>query len=146
MKQFNIDDDLVALVWQRANPQPFENLSFSEALRRVLGEAQPNGVSNISTSTEASPISLLDELLAALDKEGIRYKVPQRDSSPSSKEWVARVPELCSITGLSSWKEICDHLRIDVGGDSARRRLQQWVKNERPSWPAVPDPIKTKRG
>jgi hypothetical protein len=30
MKNFPVDDDLVALVWERANPRPFENLSFSD--------------------------------------------------------------------------------------------------------------------
>ena len=36
MREFPVDDDLVALIWQRADPRPFEQLSFSEALRRVL--------------------------------------------------------------------------------------------------------------
>ena len=34
--QFDVDDDLVALIWQLAKPKPFEQLTFSQALRRIL--------------------------------------------------------------------------------------------------------------
>lgn len=36
MRTFPVDEDVVALVWEQAKPAPFEQLSFSEALRRVL--------------------------------------------------------------------------------------------------------------
>ena len=36
MRTFPVDDDVVALVWETAKPAPFEHLSFSDALRRVL--------------------------------------------------------------------------------------------------------------
>jgi len=36
MRTFPVDDDVVALVWETAKPAPFEQLSFSDALRRVL--------------------------------------------------------------------------------------------------------------
>ena len=38
MPQFDVDEDLAALVERLAKPKPFENLSFSAALRRVLNE------------------------------------------------------------------------------------------------------------
>lgn len=38
MRTFEIDEDLVKLIWAKAKPQPFENLSFSDALRRILVE------------------------------------------------------------------------------------------------------------
>jgi hypothetical protein len=40
MATFSVDDDVVALVWRLAQPAPFENLSFSEALRRILSHAR----------------------------------------------------------------------------------------------------------
>lgn len=139
MKQFSVDDDLVALVWQRANPKPFENLSFSEALRRVL--ATPIG--GAPSKQPKKPISA-DELLAeieAMDSPPKNYKIKKRlrASSPKPDDWLERVPELRAITGLNNWQDICEHLGIEVAGDSARRSLQRWVKGNRSDWPAVPD-------
>jgi Arc/MetJ family transcription regulator len=39
MQQFPVDEEVVAVVWKRANPRPFEQLTFNSALRRVLGIA-----------------------------------------------------------------------------------------------------------
>jgi len=36
MQKFDVDDDLAALVESLAKKKPFENLSFNDALRRVL--------------------------------------------------------------------------------------------------------------
>jgi hypothetical protein len=128
-QQFPVDDDLAALVWKLAKPKPFENLSFSAALRRVLqNEVRP-------TSKDAQHDDLEDlyaEALVASRDKG--KKVP----SPSASEWVARVPELRARKGLTTWKAICDVLKIDTAGDSARRRLRNWVKVNRPTWPPVP--------
>lgn len=80
MQSFPVEDDLVALVWERAKPRPFEQLTFNDALRRVLdvkeGKA-PKG----STRSAASPPSG-DELLAeleALPTEGTRQRAPKAD-------------------------------------------------------------------
>lgn len=43
---------------------------------------------------------------------------------PNALDWLITIPELQNHTHLSTWKAICDHLNIDVGGDSARRRLE----------------------
>ncbi len=144
MKNFPVDDDLVALVWQRANPRPFENLNFSEALRRVLTETQPKAESN---RKKPPPISA-DELLAelnAMGKEELEklqnYKVTrrQRAQSPRPVNWLSKVSELRTIPNLRSWQDICAHLGIEVGRDSARRKLKEWVHNKHPKWPEVPD-------
>lgn len=37
MKSFPVDDEVVAAVWRKANPKPFENLTFNAALRDILG-------------------------------------------------------------------------------------------------------------
>jgi hypothetical protein len=70
-----------------------------------------------------------------------RIRVPDRIRAPSPdpRLWVSRVPELNNLRGLTTWRAICEHLRIEVGGDSARRRLQEWVETNHPQWPKVPD-------
>ncbi|MGB2902689.1 MAG: hypothetical protein WBJ68_11260 [Candidatus Dechloromonas phosphoritropha] len=76
MRQFPVEEDLVALIWQRANPQPFEQLSFSEALRRVLNsspsqdvpiKSQQSDVQKVQPPSAGSPkVPSADELLAEL--------------------------------------------------------------------------------
>lgn len=128
MPQFNVDDDLAALVERLAKPRPFENLSFNAALRRVLQEyIKPKKV--ITTDLD----QLLAEALAAAKKE------PKKAPSPSPQQWAASVPELKVKKNLNTWKAVCDLLRIDTAGDSARRKLKNWVKANRPNWPPVPE-------
>lgn len=40
MRTFPVDDDVLELVWSKAKPAPFEQLTFSDALRRIL-QQQP---------------------------------------------------------------------------------------------------------
>lgn len=130
MPQFTVDEDLAAVVERLAKPKPFENLSFNAALRRVLlnhGEA-PQKV----TRDEE-----LEQLLAeAMTTANAGAK---KAPTPSPEDWVATVPELKPRKGLTTWKAICDLLKIATAGDSARRKLKNWVKSNRPLWPAVPD-------
>lgn len=72
------------------------------------------------------------------DNNGLRVKTP----SPSASKWRQRVPELAKFSKLHSWKAICDHLKIVVGGASARLKLKMWVREHKPNWPEVPDPQK----
>lgn len=125
MQQFNVDDDIVALVWKLANPKPFENLTFNAALRRVLQQ-------QLSSPSKAGNFDDLDELLR-------QATAPKKAPTPNPSDWVATVSELKTQKGLSTWKAICTHLNIETAGDSARRKLKNWVKANRPSWPAVPD-------
>lgn len=60
-------------------------------------------------------------------------------ASPNPQKWASSIPELHSIHDVKSWKDICDYLGIEVAGDSGRRKLEVWVKNIRPNWPAVPE-------
>ena len=130
MQQFPVDDDLAELVWQLAKPRPFENLSFSAALRRVLrGE-------------EESPAIEKERARTALGSGGTNSttnREPKKAPTPSPTEWVASVPELKNKKGLTTWKSICNLLKIDTAGDSARRKLKNWTKLNHPSWPAVPN-------
>lgn len=129
MPKFEVDEDVARLVEQLANPKPFENLSFNNALRRVLTGFM---------SGEVKPQVNLNELLAE-SMEIAAETQPKKAASPSALDWVASVPELKSKRGLTNWKAICDHLRIQTGGDSARRKLQTWVKSNKPTWPPVPE-------
>lgn len=125
MQQFNVDDDIVALVWKLAKPKPFENLTFNGALRRVFQKQLS------SVHTEGN----LDELEELLRESTAPKKAP----SPSASDWATGVPELKATRGLGTWKAICNYLKINTAGDSARRKLKNWVSTNRPSWPPVPD-------
>ena len=56
MPQFNVDEDLAALVERLAEPKPFEHLTFNNALRRVL--------TKFAKIAATKPGIDLDELLA----------------------------------------------------------------------------------
>ncbi|MEK0337749.1 MAG: type I restriction endonuclease [Nitrosopumilus sp.] len=65
-----------------------------------------------------------------------RTKTP----TPSVRDWLMKIPDLKSVQNLNSWRSICDYLKIDVGSDSARRKLNKWIKENRPEWPDIPEP------
>jgi len=130
MPQFSVDEDLAALVERLAKPKPFENLSFNAALRRVLQ-------SQLTAAAKKTNNDDLEQLLA--ESLALAKAAPKKAHSPSAREWVATVPELRSKKGLNTWKAICDALKIDTAGDSARRKLKNWVKSNRSSWSPVPD-------
>lgn len=127
MPQFTVDEDLAALVERLAKPKPFENLTFNAALRRVLQEhIKPK-------KADADLEQLLAESVALMKSE------PKKAPSPSPKQWASMVPDLKTKNGLNSWQAICDLLKIETAGDSARRKLKNWVKVNRPNWPSVPE-------
>lgn len=127
MPQFIVDDDVALLVERLAKPKPFENLSFNDALRRIL---QGQIAAPANEKKDADLEKLLAEALA---------NVPKKASSPDPLEWVALVPELKGKRDLNSWKAICAALKIETAGDSARRKLKNWVRANRPMWPSVPE-------
>lgn len=135
MPQFNVDEDLAALVERLAEPKPFEHLTFNNALRRVL--------TKFAQIAATKPGIDLDELLAESMALLQARKESKKLPSPSAKGWVASVPDLKDKPDLNNWQAICSFLEIETGKDSARRRLRSWVKESRPSWPPVPaDPQK----
>lgn len=127
MPQFTVDEDVAALVERLAKPKPFENLSFNAALKRVLQQF-------------INPV-VTDDGMAALEQLLADAKHHKKAPTPSPSQWVSNIPELRNKKGLTNWKAVCDLLEIDTAGDSARRKLKNWVKANRPSWPEVPDPI-----
>jgi len=54
MRQFEVDDEVIKVVWEKASPAPFESLSFNDALRRVLGMSRPLATRPAANSTEPS--------------------------------------------------------------------------------------------
>jgi hypothetical protein len=71
-----------------------------------------------------------------------QYSVDKRGKpvTPHVSDWVALIPELKPHSReLTTWKAVCDFLKIEVGGQSARRKLQKWVRENRLLWPGVPD-------
>ena len=126
MPQFNVDEDIAALIEKLAKPKPFENLSFNSALRRVLQwHINPE-----KTDPE------LEQLLA--ESIALAKNPPKKVPSPSPQQWATSIPELKAENGLNTWKSICFLLKIETFGDSARRKLSNWVKANRPNWPSVP--------
>jgi len=79
-----------------------------------------------------------EEQLEILQRK-VKERRAKRASSPKRGSWVSNVPELREIPGLRTWKDICNHIGIETDGDSARRRLKNWVKINRPNWQEVPD-------
>src|SRR5437870_1874880 len=51
-----------------------------------------------------------------------RTKERLRAPSPDPQSWASRIPDLRSVPRLTSWQAICEHLSIEVAGDSARRK------------------------
>ena len=127
MPRFDVDEDLALLIERLAQSKPFEHLSFSDALRRVLIKSGYKGL--------AKPDAELNELLS----ESLSLAESKKALSPSAEEWAASISELTGNPGLRNWKAICDALGIETGGDSARRKLRNWVKSNRPNWTPVPD-------
>lgn len=125
MPKFIVDEDLAALVERLAKPRPFENLSFNDALKRVLQQL-----------IEPKKDGELEQLLA--ESMALRKKEPKKAPTPSPQQWVASVPDLKGNESLNTWQAICSLLKIETAGDSARRKLKNWVKANRPGWPPVP--------
>jgi predicted type IV restriction endonuclease len=74
-----------------------------------------------------------------VDKDNYSLTKLKRKGSPSVSDWVRQIPELSRVAGLSTWQAVCDHLKIQVDGDSATRRVRKWVEQNRPNWARVPN-------
>src|SRR3972149_5749143 len=61
----------------------------------------------------------------------------KKTPTPSASGWIKKIPELSRVHNLNSWKDVCNHLGIEVGSDSARRALKRWVKENKRSWPEI---------
>jgi hypothetical protein len=78
MQPFSVDEEVVGVVWNRANPKPFEQLTFNVALRRVLGLPEESAVrATPKTSKDADGFEDLEALLTQPTRE--RLKAPKAD-------------------------------------------------------------------
>lgn len=66
-------------------------------------------------------------------------RMGSKSPSPSAYDWSKGVSELSKLSGRVTWRAICDHLGIQVGGDSARRALKHWARENRRGWPSIPE-------
>src|SRR5689334_15761806 len=129
--QFDVDDNLAALVERLAKKIPFENLSFNDALRRLL----ENYLAVVKLGETRKELEeLLAESVATAQKEPISPNSAQlvftgpppafverlkKARSPKANEWASMVAELRAKRDLNTWKAICDVLKINTAGDSA---------------------------
>ncbi len=129
MATYDVDDELALVVERIARKKPFENLTFQDALWRVIREH----VQKDTTLENPDPLEgLLSEARATIAHA-------TKKPTPSVDRWVESVPELKKHRHLTTWKAVCDHLGVKPGFDSARRKLMKWVSVNKPDWPPVPD-------
>lgn len=153
MPKYDVDTGVAVRVANLARRDPFENLSFNDAVLRLverveglLNAAKTDTAKGIPLSSLVSGIEAFSQVVpVVLDASNPQIPLSQvlgikKAPSPSATEWVASVPELNPNTGdLTTWTAICNELEIETKGDSARRVLQKWVAENKPEWPKVPD-------
>lgn len=124
MPKYHVDVGVASQIEALVKKEPFEELTFNDALIRLLALI-PSEIPDVD--------EILNDLLASTpNKSSVK-------SSPRPSEWVKEISELNGKGKFATWKSICDFLSIDVGSDSARRKLQAWVASNRPDWPKVPE-------
>ncbi|ENM3757311.1 hypothetical protein [Vibrio cholerae] len=124
MPKYYVDVNVASKIEALVKKEPFEELTFNDALIRLLALI-PSEIPDVD--------EILNDILASIPNKS-RVK-----ASPRPSEWVKEVSELSGKGKFTTWKSICDFLSIDVGSDSARRKLQAWVTSNRPDWPKVPE-------
>jgi len=71
------------------------------------------------------------------DSDSDFLSIPNEITPIKWLETIRLANEASDLNGLNnprSWKSICDFLEIDVGQDSAHRRLEQWRQINKPQW------------
>lgn len=147
MKAYEVDDDVLAMVWSMSKPKPFEKLDFNSALKRILIEVSDGEKLRPSDLNDIDPDHLLAEL-ESIGKLGnvknYNIKKNSRRKSPSVKEWLRAVSKVDDAfknnTKIKFWEDVCDALKIETYGASARLVLEKWVERNKPNWPAIPKP------
>ena len=101
MKTFSVEDDLIKLVWEQARPAPFEQLSFSEALRRVLTDRATVAAAQSERLLKAQASApTADEMLAELEA------LPSNRSEPRGRAPKADLRELVRLGLLKDGQEL----------------------------------------
>ena len=118
MMTFPVEDDVVALVWAQAKPQPFEQLSFSAALRRILKGGSQGLAQTHPASTSTSPVPTAEEMLAELEA------LPSRSSHQRGRAPKADLRELVRLGILTEGQEL---VFVDYKGNSQRKHKAKIV-------------------
>jgi hypothetical protein len=85
MQEFPVDEEVLKIVWQRANPRPFESLSFNAALRRVLGMSEdargnmPRAANDASSPSPTPTPDVIEELLTEVRSRAKAAKADIRE-------------------------------------------------------------------
>lgn len=126
-------DDWIAKIIQDFPTLSRETKLFLAVAMRLYADTLEKVEPKSARKTSKSVKALLAEPMA------LASKAPKKAPSPSPEQWAARVTDLKGKKGLTTWQAICDLLRIETAGGSARRKLKNWVKTNRPAWPSVPE-------
>jgi len=136
----NPDLGLATLLVRRVKDEGVD-VSENEAKEFILSIAsQAEGTESLITPSEQeSKPTIVEHPRRASGGKSVQQNTVTKAPSPKPGDWLSNVEELRSVTHLGSWKAICDHLGIEVAGDSARRKLRAWAREHRPTWPDVPE-------
>ncbi|SNX60703.1 Protein of unknown function [Nitrosomonas ureae] len=132
--------------------QGLSNKGFSEK-KKLLAEKSRIRLNQILLDYDAfDELAIKDRARKILEKFFRGFSIERSDSDSdfepipaeiTPKVWLENVRRTHDASSLEelinpqSWKSICDFLEIDVGQDSAHRRLEQWRKKNKPQWPSV---------
>lgn len=116
----------------------------------IVVDYDPNIGLDVKLSQKKSLREALKNAPTSNVREGSSYKRTRifntnstKSPSPDPYNYASKVHELRWLTSgrpFLTWQQICDSLHIEVGGDSARRKLKRWAEVNRPNWPEVPEP------
>ncbi len=135
----NPDLGLAQLLVRRVSDDGID-ISESEAKEFILSGASQS-VDTVASDNlhEPGPKPTTRQVPKVFEEKPGQSKTRTRAPSPKPGDWLSKIPELRDLKELGTWKAICDHLGIVVDKDSARRRLDDWVKLHHPNWPGVPE-------
>jgi hypothetical protein len=135
--------------------QGLSNKGFSEK-KRLLAEKSRIRLNQMLLNYEVFDESAIkNRAYKILEKFFKGYEIEKSDSDSDSDNgsvptsvkitpmaWLESVrlandaSDLDGLNNPKSWRSICDFLQIEVGQDSAHRRLDQWRQRNKPQWPS----------
>lgn len=124
MRTFPVEDDLVEMVWAKAKPAPFEQLSFSDALRRVLRYDSPQAPSASSGPPSELKIAadsrraFTSQAKPQIDANELLAEMAAKPSARSSKRGRAPKADLRELVRLGSLKGGQELTFVDFRGDT----------------------------
>lgn len=126
MRTFPVEDDLVEMIWARAKPTPFEQLSFSDALRRVLRDEppQPKGLAATPVTSSESKIAadsgrpFLSRAAPTIDADALLAELTAMPGARDSKKARAPKADLRELVRLGLLKEGQELTFVDFRGDT----------------------------